>query len=294
MVITTQTQTNFTAGELSPRVRGRTDIARYKNGVQILENWLPMRQGGVTRRPGFRFVNEIKNSLKKARLIPFEFNDEETYILEFGGKDSASFTIGTSDSSANTFLISNTDATGTFRTTRTFTVAGSSGNDGTYAVTSSEYDGTHTTIFVTSVADSSTGTIIADIGYIRFYRDEAQLTTDGSTPTEIDSPYDSADLPNIKFAQSNDIIFFAHPDYHPFKLARTSGDDQQNATWTMDEELLTDGPYLDENITATTMTASAITGDITITSSTDPFFLQTDVGRECGMDDLRMYERQRE
>ncbi len=282
---TVTTQANFTAGELSPRVRGRTDITRYKNGTQVLENFLPMRQGGIVRRPGFRFVSEVKDSTKLTRLIPFEFNDEQTYVLEFGEKASASFTIGSASSSNNTFTISGSDQTNTFRTTRTFTVSGSSGNDGAYTVTSSEFDTNDTIIYVSSVTDTSTGSIIADIGYIRFYRDEARLTTDGSTPTEIDSPYDSGDLANIKFAQSNDIIFFAHPDYHPFKLARTSGDDQQNATWTMDEETTTDGPYLDENTTATQMNAdSGVIGIEEIVSSTD-FFVQTDVGRSIRIRD---------
>jgi len=279
---TGQTQTNFTAGELSPRVRGRTDIARYKNGLQLLENWLPLRQGGATRRPGFRFVAEVKDSTKKTRLIPFEFNDDQTYMLEFGEKTSASFTIDGASSTNNTFDFDAQDATNTFRKTRTFTVSGSTANDGTYTVLRSEYDGTDTVVFVSSVADNTTdGTVLADIGYIRFYRDETRLVSSGTTPTEIDSPYDSVDLDNIKFTQSNDIIFFAHPDYHPFKLARTSGDDTQNATWTMDEEVTADGPYLDENTTATDMTLTSGTLDArtTLTAANGTPFLTTDVGR---------------
>ena len=278
---TVTTQANFTAGEISPRVRGRTDIARYKNGTQVLENFLPMRQGGIVRRPGFRFVAEVKDSTKLTRLIPFEFNDEQTYVLEFGEKASASFTVAAADASANTFTIA-TDVTGTFRATRTFTVSGSTANDGTYAVLTSSYDGsTNTTIFVTSVTDGTNdGNIIADIGYIRFYRDETQLESSTDVPTEIDSPYDAGDLANVKFAQSNDIIFFAHPDYHPFKLSRTSGDDTQVATWTMDEELIGDGPYLDENVTTTVITASASTGSINLTITIGSgFWLETDVGR---------------
>ena len=78
------TQTNFTAGELSQRVFGRTDLVRYKNGAKVLENWLPMRQGGIIRRSGTRFVREVQTSTLKTRLIPFEFNSAQTYALEFG------------------------------------------------------------------------------------------------------------------------------------------------------------------------------------------------------------------
>ena len=41
-------------------------------------------QGGATRRYGTRFVCEVKDSTKVTRLIPFEFNIEQAYILEFG------------------------------------------------------------------------------------------------------------------------------------------------------------------------------------------------------------------
>ena len=39
-------QTNFTAGEVSPRLLGRVDIARYANGAKIIENALPVVHGG--------------------------------------------------------------------------------------------------------------------------------------------------------------------------------------------------------------------------------------------------------
>lgn len=76
--------TNFTAGELSPRLDGRTDISKYFNGCKTLQNFLVHPHGGATRRPGTTFINEVKNSANNARLIPFEFNVEQTYILEFG------------------------------------------------------------------------------------------------------------------------------------------------------------------------------------------------------------------
>ena len=76
--------TNFTAGELSPRLDARTDVSKYFNGCKKLQNFLVHPHGGATRRPGTQFVREVKNSAHAARLIPFEFNVEQTYILEFG------------------------------------------------------------------------------------------------------------------------------------------------------------------------------------------------------------------
>jgi hypothetical protein len=77
-------RTNFTAGELSPRLEGRPDLAKYFNGASTLENYLVYPQGGVYRAPGSRFVNEVKDSTKKTRLIPFVVNRTTAYVCEFG------------------------------------------------------------------------------------------------------------------------------------------------------------------------------------------------------------------
>ena len=77
-------QTNFTAGELTPKLAGQTDFKKYTNGVETLENMTVFPQGGATRRSGTRFVCEVKDSSKIVRLIPFEFNITQSYILEFG------------------------------------------------------------------------------------------------------------------------------------------------------------------------------------------------------------------
>lgn len=77
-------QTNFTAGELSPRVNSRIDIAKYNNGLKTGENLQFLVQGGARRRAGLRFVAETKNSAKRSRLIEFIFNREQSYMLEFG------------------------------------------------------------------------------------------------------------------------------------------------------------------------------------------------------------------
>lgn len=77
-------QTNFTAGELSPRLEGRVDLSKYFNGTRQLLNMVPQQQGGAQRRSGFRHVSAVKNSSQRTALLPFEFNVEQAYVLEFG------------------------------------------------------------------------------------------------------------------------------------------------------------------------------------------------------------------
>lgn len=84
MSISTPAITNFTAGEMSPRLEGRSDLAKYFNGCRILQNFHVHPHGGITRRSGFRFVAEALSQHKPTLLIPFEFNGQQTYVLEFG------------------------------------------------------------------------------------------------------------------------------------------------------------------------------------------------------------------
>ena len=80
----TTLQTNFTAGEISPKLYGRVDVARYQNGAKMMRDTIPQVYGGAKRRDGSRFVHEVKTSAKETRLIPFVYNENTAYMLEFG------------------------------------------------------------------------------------------------------------------------------------------------------------------------------------------------------------------
>lgn len=79
-----QIQNTFNAGEWSPRMSGRTDVAKYANACLLLENFLIHPQGGATYRPGWRFIAETKTSTSVSRMVGFRFSTEQAYILEFG------------------------------------------------------------------------------------------------------------------------------------------------------------------------------------------------------------------
>jgi len=80
----TTIQTNFTAGQFSPRLFGRIDVAKYKNAAEQIINGVVQPHGGVYRRPGTKFINEVRTSADKTRLMPFEFNAEQSYCIEAG------------------------------------------------------------------------------------------------------------------------------------------------------------------------------------------------------------------
>ena len=84
MAITRHIQTNFSKGELSPLVEGRPDLTGYNEGCRTLENFLLLRQAVATRRPGLRFIAEVKNSSTDAILIPFEAGLSNSFVIEAG------------------------------------------------------------------------------------------------------------------------------------------------------------------------------------------------------------------
>lgn len=71
-------KTNFTAGQLSANLLGRGDLRIFENGARSLQNVLIHPTGGISRRKGLRFIDEIAS---EGRLIAFEFNTEQTYLL---------------------------------------------------------------------------------------------------------------------------------------------------------------------------------------------------------------------
>ncbi len=77
-------QPSFAGGELSPSLQGRVDLARYAIGLKTCRNFVVMPYGGVSNRPGFRYLGACKYSDRTVRLIPFSFNTEQTYIIELG------------------------------------------------------------------------------------------------------------------------------------------------------------------------------------------------------------------
>lgn len=82
-------QPSFAAGELSPFLYGRVDLAKFHVGARTLRNFFVHPHGGASNRPGTRFIGEVDDSSKRHRLIPFEFRTlpaGQTYVLVFGDR----------------------------------------------------------------------------------------------------------------------------------------------------------------------------------------------------------------
>jgi len=269
-------QTNFTSGEISPKLFGQVDFKKYNNAVETMENMVVFPQGGAKRRYGSRFVCEVKNSANATRLIPFEFNIEQAYMLEFGDqyirfyKDNGQITEATKAISAIT------KANPAVVTTATH---GYSNGDHVWINDvggMTELNGRRFTIAnVTSTTFELSG--VDSSNYTTY--------TSGGTAAkvyEIATEYTSAQLSELQFAQSADVMYIVHPSHEPTKLTRTG-----HTSWSITDVDFEKGPYLDANTSTTTITLSAhtvgtgrtMTASATTGINADDGFQTTDIGR---------------
>jgi len=276
-------QNTCNAGELSPLLLGRQDIAKYKNGLQVCKNAIPLTQGAWTRRPGTVYQQQARHHDKACRLFPFQFSVTQTYVLEFGENYIRFFTNNapltltaqniTNITQANpavlTYNGSDTYANGD-RVYVTGVVGMTQVNNREFVVTNVN------TGVNTFELYNSDGTAVNSTGYGAW--------SSGGTVAEIyqvTTTYAEADLADIRIVQSADTLYILHPDFPPATLTRVSA-----TSWTLADITFLDGPYEATNTTATTLTPSAATGSgVTLTASATTGinggagFATTDVGR---------------
>ncbi len=273
--------TNFTGGELSPRLDGRNDLTKYASGCKTLENFVVYPHGAAARRPGTTFVAEVANSANKTRLIPFEFSTTQTYMLEFSNlkmrvyKDRGSVLEG--DKAISGITKANPAVV---------TATGHGYSNGDEVVISGVVGMTEVNSKRFLVANKTTNTFeLTDKDGTNINSSTFTTYTSGGVSNkvfEITTPYTTAQLFDLKFAQSADVMYITHPEHEVEKLSRTA-----HTAWTLTDVDFTNGPYMDANITTTTLNpgshtvgtgvavvASAVTG---INSGSG--FLSTDVGR---------------
>lgn len=79
-----QVQTNFTSGELDPKLRARIDLQQYYNGLETATNIVVQPQGGFTRRDGSKYLATLPTPTNDAvRMVHFEFSVNDSYMLIF-------------------------------------------------------------------------------------------------------------------------------------------------------------------------------------------------------------------
>lgn len=75
-------QSNFTSGELDPKLLGRVDLGVYYNAARKARNVTPLVQGGMSRRDGTEFIDS-RTSPTIDRIFSFQFSTTDAYLLGF-------------------------------------------------------------------------------------------------------------------------------------------------------------------------------------------------------------------
>ena len=182
-------QRSFAGGEITPELYGRLDLTKYQTGLAECRNFIVLPHGPATARTGFQYIGGVKTHTKKTRLIPFSFSTEQTYVLEFGDQYVRIYTNG------GQLLTGSVTA---WMTATAYTVGQVRSNGGTnYYCKEAHTSGTFATDLAAGKWYALSGTIV-----------------------EIPTPYLEADLFDIHFVQSADVLALVHPSYAVRELRR--------------------------------------------------------------------------
>ena len=128
--------------------------------------------------------------------------------------------------------------------------------------------------FIFSRSDSYI--IEVGVGYFRFYTDGAVVVSTGTTPYEVSHTYTASEIPDIHFAQVNDVIYLDHPNHAPARLTRIASN-----IWTLTALPFIGGPFFTDNaivsnsaivlLTNATITPSGTNGSITLAANASIF-----------------------
>ena len=223
---------NFSGGELSPRVQGRVDIKRYASGCRELTNALVVPHGGAKKRPGTKFIVRQKSNSDTVQLVYFQYSTEQAYVLVFGPsyvwflKDQAVIT-----GSSKTI-------TGITKGSPAVVTAASHGfSNGDVVLLQSiggmtELNNRH---YVVASATTNTFALtgVNSLGYTTY--------TSGGTAAKIVSlptTYAADEVADLQFSQINDVLYIAHKNHPLRKISRLS-----HTSWTLTEPDITTGPF---------------------------------------------------
>ena len=187
MPVTRNFKQAFSGGEISPEMFGRIDDTKYQQGAAKLRNFIAKPQGPAENRSGFAFVKEVKDSTKAVRLMSFTFSTTQTMVIEMG----------------NTYFRFHTQGA-----TLNYS-DGAAWNSGTNYVVGSiaKYSGTN---YYSKTAHSNS----QPPNSTNWYALPADMTY------EIPSPYLEAELFDIHYVQSADVMTIVHPSHAPRELRR--------------------------------------------------------------------------
>lgn len=153
-----------------------------------------------------------------------------------------------------------------------FRIGSASGLEDIFSETSLD-DGTHSLAFTPGA--TSAYVRISSNAYPSRVVDS--VAVEGAGTLELPTPWLTADLPDVTYDQSADVIFLAHQNYAQYKIERHR-EGGSNNSWSIVKYKTVDGPFPSaEGSSQIVLTPDAIHGDVTVTSN-KPVFESSHVG----------------
>ncbi len=188
-------QRSFSFGEVAPALYARTDLAFYGQALRTLRNAYVMRTGGIQSRPGTAYKGTTKSN-GQARLVACVFADDQNYVLEFGNLYVRFWKNGTSIAA---------------------TVSGEWADATAYAAgIVVSYSGTNYVCLQAHTSATATNRPSTGASWTAYW---AALS---GTIYELLTPYTTAQLAALQFAQTPGVLTIVHPSHPPAQLTRTA------------------------------------------------------------------------
>lgn len=167
-------QNSFVGGEISPSLFGRTDLSKWHDGASTMRNMFANYRGGAASRAGLAWVGQSRQASNNGngpapRIIDFQFNINQGYVLEFGDNTVTNAVTGAANNGGGLIRLAITSTRGIFSGS-TMVVSGIVGTteaNGTWVVT--VIDATHVDLVASTFANAyvSGGTTVDSSGYMR-------------------------------------------------------------------------------------------------------------------------------
>ena len=231
---------SFAGGEITPELYGRIDITKYQTGLAKCLNFRVLPHGPAQRRPGFKFINQCKDSARAVRLIPFAFSADQTVVLEVGHQYIRFHPYVPSVGTAQPLL--EADKAIVSIVAGVVTVTGHGWSTGDWVYIGGRF-------FIIAVTGVNTFTVTG-------LRGEA-ATPAGATAARVytlTTPYDASaiSLLEIHYAQNSDVLTLVHPSYPAKELKRLGA-----TNWTLTDISFAPSGTVPTGVSATATVAVA-------------------------------------
>jgi Ubiquitin-activating enzyme E1 FCCH domain len=210
-------QASFNAGEWSPKLYARVDMAKYRSGAAKLENFFVDYRGGASTRPGTKYVIQCRDSAHGVRLLPFQASFSVGYVLEFGEQYLRFMFNGAPVLEATTNI---SGAANSSPCVITSVGHGYTSGDWVFITGVNGMTQLNNNYYLITVVNANSYTL-ADLNGVPINAAVFGTYTSGGTAARvytIVTPYHSTDLQMLKVAQNVNQMVICHPSYQPYVL----------------------------------------------------------------------------